>query len=287
VASILCVHGIGQQLKGEEVVANEWRAALRDGMRLASVPEQNLPQDTDITVAFYGDMFRIKATKGDNEPYELPDISPGLEQQLIEYWLAEAEKHTKFTACQGSQPTKSGWQPAFVQDAAMKLLRLPFFARLTEQLFVGALKQVSVYFEDSEVRERVKRRMASHLTPDTRLVVAHSLGSIVAYEVLCRLRSEKAPALVTLGSPLGIPNLIFDRLDPPPLAGTAVWPGSVPQWTNIADRHDIVAAVKQLAPLFGGKVRDLIVENEVLAHDVMPYLTAPETGAVLFEMLND
>jgi hypothetical protein len=94
-----------------------------------------------------------------------------------------------------------------------------------------------------------------------------------------------APALITLGSPLGLPNLIFDRLEPTPVAGQGAWPGNVRSWSNIADRHDIVAAVKDLAPLFKG-VRDIRVANEALAHDASPYLTAKETGASILEALH-
>jgi hypothetical protein len=68
-ASILCIHGIGQQLKGEEIVANDWRAALRDGMRLAGAKNEELPGDGDIGVAFYGDLFREEITKGFDAPF--------------------------------------------------------------------------------------------------------------------------------------------------------------------------------------------------------------------------
>ena len=49
------------------------------------------------------------------------------------------------------------------------------------------------------------------------MLVGHSLGSVVAYEALCANPEWPVRMLVTLGSPLGIPNLIFDRLEPAPL----------------------------------------------------------------------
>jgi hypothetical protein len=94
-----------------------------------------------------------------------------------------------------------------------------------------------------------------------------------------------APALVTLGSPLGLRNLIFDRLDPPPVDGSGIWPGTTTTWTNVADRHDIVAAVKQLSPLFGARVHDIQVDNEALAHDIGPYFTAIGTGKAVLDAL--
>jgi hypothetical protein len=56
-ADIVCVHGIAQQLQGSELLAQEWRAALRDGMR-GSSQKSDLPSDADVAVAFYGDLFR-------------------------------------------------------------------------------------------------------------------------------------------------------------------------------------------------------------------------------------
>jgi hypothetical protein len=91
--------------------------------------------------------------------------------------------------------------------------------------------------------------------------------------------------LVTLGSPLGVPNLIFDRLLPTPRpASTASpdprghWPGMDRAWNNIADEADVVAMVKDLSPLFGPQLHGWIVDNGAHAHDVKPYLTAVETG---------
>ena len=48
----------------------------------------------------------------------------------------------------------------------------------------------------------------------TEVIVAHSLGSVVAYEALCAHPEWPVRNLVTLGSPLGIRNLIFDQLVP-------------------------------------------------------------------------
>ena len=91
---------------------------------------------------------------------------------------------------------------------------------------------------------------------------------------------------MTLGSPLGIRNLIFDRLIPAPAAVNSggmrgAWPGGVESWVNVADAGDVVALVKDLRPLFGRRVACYLVHNGSHAHDVRPYLTAVETGAAI------
>lgn len=286
-ASIVCVHGIGQQLKGEETLATEWYAPLRDGMRRAGGRPHELPEDHEITVAFYGDLFRDSAVKGDDVPYELVDIEDGIEADLVRAWLREAEAHPagSDSAEHTLEYGKSGWCPETVQEVATALLRYPFCAALAERCFVGNLKQVSSYLKVPHIRQSVRSRLLQLFGSETRLVIAHSLGSIIAYEALCLSEGSPPPSFISLGSPLGLPNLIFDRLDPLPNNGRGVWPIGLTRWTNIADRHDFVAAVKQLAPLFGPAVRDIEVANEALAHDVRPYLTAPETGAAILEAL--
>ena len=132
---------------------------------------------------------------------------------------------------------------------------------------------------DPGVRQVVQDRVAMQVAEDTRVVVAHSLGSVVAYEALCAHPQWPVRALVTLGSPLGIRNLIFDRLLPAPTALDGgglmgAWPGRAQSWVNVADAGDVVALVKDLRPLFGSRVACYLVHNGSHAHDVRPYLTA-------------
>jgi hypothetical protein len=85
--------------------------------------------------------------------------------------------------------------------------------------------------------------------------------------------------LITLGSPLGIRNLIFDRLEP--ANGLGCWPGTISHWENVADMGDVVAIEKRLAPHFGDRVQDHIVHNGSHAHDAKPYLRARVTGEAI------
>ncbi|NIY62751.1 hypothetical protein [Streptomyces malaysiensis] len=59
------------------------------------------------------------------------------------------------------------------------------------------LKQVSRYLLDAEVRRAARQRVMDRITADTEVVVAHSLGSVVAYEALCALPEHPVRALVT------------------------------------------------------------------------------------------
>jgi hypothetical protein len=119
---------------------------------------------------------------------------------------------------------------------------------------------------------------------------SNSLGSVVVYEYLARYRPPQVELLVTLGSPLGIPNLVFERLTPAPTGAVGVWPGGVAGWVNVADADDHVALRKQLAPLFpapdgGAGIQDRLVDNGDDPHASSRYLNAEPTGAALGTVL--
>jgi pimeloyl-ACP methyl ester carboxylesterase len=178
--------------------------------------------------------------------------------------------------------------------ALAALSRSRFLAGVGDRLLIGNLKQVRRYFTDETLRSDIGEAVASSITHDTRVVVGHSLGSVVAYEVLCAAPDLNldlpARSFVTLGSPLGLPNLVFDRLQPEPRPRGAEirghWPESVGTWTNIADAGDVVAAVEDLRPLFGAAMHQVRVHNSSHAHDMRPYLTEAMTGAAIVVGLN-
>ena len=174
--------------------------------------------------------------------------------------------------------TKVVRTPRFVQRALNALSQSRFFARIAERAFIFDLKQVRSYLHDQAIRQAVRKRVEQAVAPETHVMVGHSLGTVVAYEVLCAHPEWPVHTLVTLGSPLGIRNLIFDLLEPAPQNGFGAWPGSVQRWINIADGGDIVALVKDLRPRFGEKVENHLIYNGATAHDIRPYLTARETG---------
>jgi hypothetical protein len=118
-------------------------------------------------------------------------------------------------------------------------------------------------------------------------MVAHSLGSVVAYEELCAHPEWPVRTLVTIGSPLGIRNLIFDRLDPAPKHAVGAWPSGITRWTNISARGDFVALERRLASRFDARIVDVPVDNAFDAHDAVRYLTSNEAAEAIRDGLVD
>ena len=154
-----------------------------------------------------------------------------------------------------------------------------------ERFVVAALVQVTRYLSDELIRALAQQRVLDLVEDDTRIVVAHSLGSVVAYESAHRL-SHPLPLLLTLGSPLGLRTIVADRLRPPPS-----FPPQVERWVNVADREDIVAAEPDLRPRFAADLADpsrfagVLVDNGSAPHSPVHYLGKIAVGRAISEAL--
>ena len=289
-ATIVGIHGIGQQFGGGYQIGRAWYDAVRDGLTAAGFQRKAraLTPD-DMRVGFFGDLFRSPgAMAAQNAPFSPADIAPGLERELLAaLYCAAVEQDPSLGPPAGAM----GPGMAAVQVMLDRLLRSATFAGVAQRAFIGNLKQVSQFLADRPVKDRILDRVHEEAASGSRVLIGHSLGSVVAYEYLCRYRPASVELLVTVGSPLGIPRLVFDRLTPAPCDGAGAWPGTVARWCNVADANDIVALRKRLAGLFPGPlpskgVDDRMVDNGDQPHAAERYLNARETGIVLGEVLD-
>jgi hypothetical protein len=284
-AAIVGVHGINQQLKGSAVLHTEWWPPLQDGITAAGRKVGN----ASLACAFYGGLFRAADAQrsGGAEPaYRPANVDDDFEKDLLDLWWQEAAVAEPERVVNPQADVRG--TPGLVQAGLRALSRSKFFAGMAERALIGSLKQVRRYMSEPDIRIAAQETVDAVVTEDTRVLVAHSLGTVVAYEALHRHAADEKWAnvrtLVTLGSPLGIRNLIFDRLSPAPVKGQGQWPALLERWVNISDDGDVVALLKRLGDVFGGAV-DFRIDNEALAHDASPYLTAKATGAAIADGL--
>ena len=276
---IVGVNGIKQEFRGSNTIYQEWWPALKDGLERVGV---QLNSDQDFRCAFYGDLFRgtSKATGVPN--YDASDVDSDWEMELLQQWWEESAKVEDDIKSPDEPSEGKARTPKIVQRALNALSGSQFFGHVAEKIIIYQLKQVGSYLHDLELKKQIQKRVEDCVDQDTRVLVGHSLGSIVCYETLCKHPEWPIKVFVTLGSPLGIKRLIFDRLEPSPRDNkVGYWPGSVEKWINIADIGDIVALEKQLNPLFEGSIEDKLVDNGSDAHDAKRYLTAVETGEAI------
>lgn len=284
-ARVVLVHGIGRQQSGEHQLLKDWLPALQDGLSRSGTGQS--VTEADVSVAFYGDLFLPQGQLlAAHDPfYTWTDISDGWESEMLSAWWAAAAANEPQVAAPDADGMLAG-APQFVQSALLALTQSRFLAGLAERAMVFDIKQVRRYLTDPTLRATARQRVVSLVDADTRVVVGHSLGSVVAYEALCSLPRHSVRAFVTLGSPLGIPNLVFDRLDPTPIDGIGRWPGPpLLRWTNIADRRDLVSLVKDLRPCFSADIFNYLVPNGSHVHDATHYLGKPQVGVAVADGL--
>jgi hypothetical protein len=291
---VVGIHGIAQDYSGPYSTESDWFPALQDGLKIAGEP---LISGGDFAMVFYGDLFRRSETMRsldiDIPPLDWRDVEDDWEKYLLFEWWREAAKLSEDNkavdnplgedACiQGPDAADTrGFSDDIVQPALMQLTKSKFFRAFgPEKFLIFGLKQVHQYLHDESMKQKILQRVYKEVSGETRVIIGHSLGSIVAYEALCKHPEWNVHTLVTLGSPLGIANLIFDALIPKPENGIGAWP-NVKQWFNIADKGDIVALNKNLASCFGPKVIDTLVHNGWKSHSAKNYLTAKETGQAI------
>lgn len=245
-ATVVGVHGAFHQLWGPHEVAARWVPAIRDGLWHAGT---TIDPD-DVAIAFYGDFFRADVDEGRPTDEELLEVArdAGLTDVI---------------------------------DAIAGPDGLEVIARAVgKQSFRQLIDQLGRYFTDDGLRAGVQGRLESVVTDRTRVIIAHSMGSVVAYETLCRHPDWAVETLITIGSPLG-GDWLFGKLRPPHTDGVGAWPGSIEHWFNIASVGDEACEEPQLARRFGPRVVDRGVDNGHRAHDPEPYLNSPTTGRLL------
>jgi hypothetical protein len=146
------------------------------------------------------------------------------------------------------------------------------------------LRDAHAYFFEGRagpIRQRVREILDASDMPA--VVIGHSLGSVVAYDVLSEapVRARAVPLFVTVGSPLGV-DAVKDQVHQPPVV-----PPGVAAWLNVSDPLDIVAADRTLADDYRGAVgliQDVFVDNRALfPHDLVGYLRVPEVQSAMRE----
>ena len=146
------------------------------------------------------------------------------------------------------------------------------------------INEVAQYIFNASAAAEVQQRLVETLNQatqdfDTIVLVTHSLGTIVAYDVLKQFANRyKISSWFTLGCPLG--KLVKTRVREAGLG--VISPLTIPQWYNLYDTNDFVADVIGSffhAPDF--HVYDIFVEvapSMPAAHD---YFLNAETHALL------
>lgn len=308
IATVVLVHGIAQEQSSADSLEDAWLPHLAGGVRLAGFTgiadrlwlRRAAADGICARMAFYGDCF-LRVGQMGISPAEFTPLQQALAEQLARAWLKraaknspeavdrrEAQRELHLLQDAPGEPQAAG---AAVRTAFAGLARLRWFApfgmAMAERFVTRALTQVTRYLTDRGVRDHALARVAELLGPETKVLLGHSLGSVVAYEAAHRL-NQPLPLLITLGSPLGLRTIVYERLQPQPPS----FPPAVSRWVNISGRDDVIAAAPDLTAIFGptrpAHARlegGWTVDTGAKPHDAAFYLTKRETGRPLGQTL--
>ena len=326
---LVLVHGRDLDGHDPDALEEQWLGALRAG--LAAAGSSYRPSDADASFVYYGDALEhlVGGGTGAAPPVTVDalgvdalgvdalgaDVLPGLPGDELRFVLAVArDVLTSARAADDVSPS-----PAEPEGAAGDALVAALVAALawvdrhvpgvSGAVLLTLARDVYAYLHDDAVRRVLDDGLASALDdgPDDgpAVVVAHSLGSVVAYSALSTALSAglsagatraggDVPLLLTLGSPLGI-RAVRDAVR---ARAPLTFPAGVGRWVNVRDPGDLLALTDltpETFPLPAGSrpVENLRVDNRAPWNHAAAarlddgtwagYLAVPSVAAVVDE----
>ncbi|KQX53262.1 MULTISPECIES: hypothetical protein [unclassified Streptomyces] len=272
-ARIVGVHGIGWSWRSREEMHETWHGALTTGLKNIRYADA---ATVSFEAAYYGHLYNAGTGKsGGGALYTAADVADGFEYELLEAMAREADP-AAFDE-DSDEPASKGGVVRGAQACLSILERTPYLGGMTASVLIRQIKQVHRYFEEPALGEEIRAELETAIQEDTRVVLAHSLGSVAAYEVLWKLKDVRIDTLVTMGSPLGLKSIrrrLARSADAEPGR-----PPSVRRWVNVAAEQDVVALRKKLKTLYNDEVEDFVVANPLLhMHDCTRYLANLRTA---------
>jgi hypothetical protein len=283
VTRIVGVHGIRQSRTSKARLTKDWTRAIDRG--LDGLGEPALPPDTLELPHWTSLLSRGADHLGpEDDPFdpaaELTDEEIGFVEAALREVVREEDVADVARLGDHTLGLPQIW-PASLTRLAMAYDRR--FPRGGGRFFVSAMREVRYYLYKPHLAEQVRAIVAEAFNTHAPLVIGHSLGSVIAFDLLRREELAPDPAsgvrtLVTCGSPLSIPTV---RRGLGLADGEALkLPGDT-AWINVYDPGDFITGGSGLGRLSPG-ISDAEVDNgSADPHSALRYLrTVPVAQAV-------
>jgi hypothetical protein len=283
---IIGVHGLSPK-PPEDEHSKDWVRAICEGLK-RNLNVDVAPERLGFQLVYWADWLErdpIKPSE-DKEPY-LPAEGTG---PLLSYRERRRDEGLRKLLGEIAKPI----------DWANSAPSIDWIRKHTGLDDAGALLlqkrlvDLGTYYDNPGKRDMLRKRLAEALLRNEGkriMLVAHSMGSIVAYDVLREFGRDRPTMtidhLVTLGSPLGLPYVV-DRIRHENAAVRT--PSVVQRWTNQADRRDPVAIDVHLRDEYQPSDREVAVADALVLntyqspkpaekrnhHKIYGYLRTPE-----------
>ncbi|MFC2103488.1 hypothetical protein ACFLSS_03560 [Bacteroidota bacterium] len=298
---ILGVHGLGNK-PPEELLEEWWRESINEGLRRIGKPHL----DFNFEIVYWSNLL-----------HPVP-LDPKESNKDSELYLEEKYQ----PANTGKKKNKRTLKELFLNFFNRQRDKIFFnesihlkFPSLTDLIIKHFFKDLDIYFTRECTEENKSDCLAKDLIHQKLfdainrykdrdiLIIAHSMGSIVLYEVLMRLAKDlDMRTLVTIGSPLGVPFILQklkDDLNSVVTDENELYTPDciIDNWINLADVDDKLAQSADLGKMFkpnkqGVKPEMFIVDNDYDSegienpHKSYGYLRTPELANIVDNFLS-
>ncbi len=278
---LLCIHGRSNKPEPKTLL-KWWKASIDEGLKKNC--DTNL-SGVIIDMAYYSDIKNgppIPDSKN-TQPYQ-----PATRNALKEYDITIADKIRDWTGDWLDSPLD------WIEEKSS------FFSKAARGILATYLEDMAAYYKDQAVRATIQNRLKEKFDEykDHEIIlISHSMGTIVAYEVLREFGRDSdwlnfnVSHFITIGSPLGLTPIkgqLLSENNKKLRTPTAV----KNRWVNFSDPQDIVAIDSHLRDDYadnslGVKVRDILVANDYPKnpHKSYGYLRTPEFSKYLVNLI--
>ncbi|MFQ6609284.1 MAG: hypothetical protein ACE5D7_00650 [Fidelibacterota bacterium] len=298
---ILGIHGLGNK-PPKDLLEKWWRRSINDGIFACD----HTQPDFQFELVYWSDLLHP-------EP-----LNPNLTDDHHELFLDEP-----YVPPAHDQHNETGTGRKKILDYLEKqmdkiLLNDDYsinFSTVTDSIIHHYFSDLDCYYSDDchvvgnsgkrareSIRTRLEDALIRHRDKEI-LLLSHSMGSIIAYDVLSQINSGiSIDTWITAGSPLGLPVVISKIVSEQkgklqPITQVKTPESIASNWFNFSDLEDKVAIDYALAGDYsanskGVGVLDAVVKNQYIihgksnAHKSFGYFQTPELGEVIYNFLS-
>jgi len=297
---IVFIHGMNKQQYTAPSLRQHWLHLLKRGLR--NNPQQQARFSylkRHIRIPFYGDLLSR------HHLHNLLNASTLMPQQWPHFpFLHPAQRQAvpptnqcRYQVCDVPQlnPDKTlnfdqklNFITALSKDIALRdfAVLINYFPSLHASFLHKFLLETYLYLANPTFMQEVHRRIHHQLhSSKPQILVAHSLGSVIAYNYLLQHPELNIQRFITLGSPLAF-RVIQAHL-PQPMIRPAAISGD---WINFYSHDDFLTAFPLSAASFN--FQPAIINQEIRTfvqrpHDIAGYLQHPQMLAAMLELLKN
>jgi len=297
---IIGIHGLGNK-PPKDLLEKWWQQSIAEGLKRIGHPRKEF----NFELVYWADSL-----------HPVP-LNPNETDKSNDLYLSERY----VPASKRIKNRRNGFKEKFINFFKRQRDKILFnesmhanFPSFTDLIIKHFFKDLDIYFtqkcvEENKsdclakdiIREIITNALKKHKRKDI-LLIAHSMGTIVTYEVLINSeRNVTIDSLITMGSPIGVP-FIFDKLKNdfnvvPDDNNKLRTPENIKtEWINLTDTEDKVARSVELSELFkfnsnNVKPSSKLVNNDYESegienqHKSFGYLRTPELAQIIDDFL--